>query len=48
MTHVNTGWFGHAKPGDWYAAYHEDWSERHPGAWQRGELASGSFYAGNV
>ena len=48
MTHVGTDWRGRAKPGPWYGAYYQDWNERHPGAWVRGELVPGSFYQGDL
>ena len=47
VTHVGTDWRGRAKPGPWYGAYYQDWNERHPGAWVRGELVPGSFYRGD-
>lgn len=37
-----------AKPGPWYGQYYQDWNDRHPGAWVRGELVPGGFYSGNL
>ena len=48
VTHVDTDWLGRPKPGPWYRAYYQDWNERHPGAWVRGELVPGSFYQGDL
>lgn len=43
--HVDTDWRGRAKPGCWYQDYYRDWDRQHPGAWLRGELVPGRFYA---
>ena len=48
MVTITTGLFWHAKPGPWYALYHEDWHLRHPGAWAAGELETGHVRAGNL
>ena len=48
VTTTTEGLFGYAKPGPWYAPYHEDWRLRHPGAWAAGELETGHFRAGNL
>ena len=31
MVTITTALFGHAKPGPWYALYHEDWHLRRLG-----------------
>src|SRR6476646_655153 len=46
VTHVDTDWRGRAKSGAWYGAYYQDWNERHPGAWVRGELVPGKLLSG--
>jgi hypothetical protein len=48
VTPVDTDWRGRPRPGPWYGAYYQDWNERHPGAWVRGELVPGSFYRGDL
>ena len=37
MTGITTDYRGRAKPGPWYGLYYQDWNDRHPGAWVRGE-----------
>ena len=48
MTTITTDYRGRAKPGPWYGQYYQDWNDRHPGAWVRGELVPGGFYSGNL
>ncbi|HWY01204.1 MAG TPA: hypothetical protein VNY55_15385 [Mycobacterium sp.] len=48
MTRITTDYRGRAKPGPWYGQYYQDWNDRHPGAWVRGELVPGGFYSGNL
>lgn len=43
---VSKDLFGRAKPGAWYQQYYRDWDKQYPGAWVRGELIPGRFYAG--
>jgi hypothetical protein len=33
-----------AQPGRWFGEYRDAWERDHPGAWERGEEKSGSFY----
>ena len=48
MTRITTDYRDRAKPGPWYGQYYQDWNDRHPGAWVRGELVPGGFYSGNL
>src|SRR5258708_9120942 len=46
VIHINTNWWGRAKPGPWYGRYYQDWDAAHPTAWVHGQAVARRFFPG--